>query len=86
MHKDLFEPVPNDNHQAIVVATYIKDRIGRHIVGRIEHFFDMVEVLELSMLNRSVPLAQHPLCFRMFLPEITKHFDGDDVHGRIISN
>jgi hypothetical protein len=51
MYKDLLKPVPNDNHQAIVVPSHIKNRIGWHIIGRIEKLSNMVKVPEFGVLH-----------------------------------
>jgi len=51
MHKYLLEPVSDDNGQAIVVPTHIKDRIRRHVVGGVEKLTNMVEVPEFSVLH-----------------------------------
>ena len=80
LHIDLFEPVSDNHHHAIVVTANIEDRIGRHVIGRIEAFPDMVEIPEFCMFNNRVPLTQCIFCLWMFLPELTKHFEGDDVH------
>ena len=83
LHKDLFESVPDDDHHAIVVAANIEDRIGRHVIGRIEAFPDMVEIPEFRMFNNRVPLTQCIFCLWVFLPELTKHFEGDDMHNKL---
>ena len=86
LHKHLLEPVSNNHDDAIVIATHIKDRVGWHVVGRVEEFTNMIEVPELDVLQYRVPLAQNVLSLWVLLPEGAKHFDGDDVHGVSISN
>jgi hypothetical protein len=51
MHKNLFEAIPDDHHQTVIVSAYIKDRIGRHIVSRIKKFPNVVEIPEFDMFQ-----------------------------------
>ena len=51
MHKYLFEAIPDDHHQTVIVSAYIKDCIGRNIVSRIKKFPNVIEIPEFDMLQ-----------------------------------
>lgn len=49
--KDLFEAVSYDNQQTVIVAAYIENRVGLHIIRAAKKLPDMMEVPEFDMLD-----------------------------------
>lgn len=51
MHKDFLEPISDDHHQAVIVPAYIKDRIGRNVIRRVEKLTNVIEIPEVDMFQ-----------------------------------
>jgi hypothetical protein len=75
-----------DDNDAKIVPCDIEDHKGRHIVGRVVELLDVREIPEVRVLDNRMPLAQSIFRCGMLLPELSKHLEGYDVHGLIISN
>lgn len=80
-----FRPVLYDDHDAVIVSGYVEYQVGRHIVSGIVELPNMTKIPEFSLFNNRMPLSQLCLGSRVFLPELTKDFQRDNVHERIIS-
>lgn len=81
MNVDPFETVSDDDHQTKVVPRNIKNRVRRSVIRAVKVLPYVVEISKIRVFHQGMPFTQHALSRRMLLPKLSKHSNGDNVHG-----
>jgi hypothetical protein len=78
-----FSSVVNDNDNSVVVSRHIENYVRWNIVCRVKKLLDVIKILEVSVFDNGVPLAQSGLRSWMPLPEVPEHLQRYDVHAKL---
>ena len=78
-NENLAVSISHDGNESEVIARYIKHRVWRDIVGTAEASPQICKINKPRVLRNGVPIAQGLFGFRMFAPEVTQHFQRNDM-------